>query len=165
MSLDESVRWSFAALGAAFAILWRDLAGVMFAYLLLALLDTFTAVVANGKRKNISPEQGAYGWKKKANNIAIVLVIAVLQQGLPPGFLEQWGYQSIPAAQTVCGVLAIWEALSALRNWAYTNPSAAKLAERFGPGIPEGPVNPPEGLIGLFGKPKWADVDRREGGE
>lgn len=89
----------FASLGPALGVL-----------IFMQVMDFLTAVIANGKAGKLNPEQGYYGWRRKANTIIVVLCIAVLQLWGPENV------QAIPAAQGVCGGFAAIEFISVVRN-------------------------------------------------
>ncbi|GEM_PF-7118001 len=154
---DDTIKAGMYGVGAAIMALWQSVGTALAVYLALAILDAITAAVANGKLRQLNPEAGTYGWRRKINLILLILAVAFLQQGIDPGVLAQFfpQLQSLPLAQTVAGIFSVYEVLSIARNYLYSGGYIPKfLAEALGvKELP--PRDPPEGVIGFLGTPKW----------
>ncbi len=87
--------------------------GALALLVILQLMDLITALIANGKLRQLDPAVGWGGWKRKANAIFIVLALAVLQMIVYEGEAIP---VTIPAAQAVAGGFAVLEFLSIVRN-------------------------------------------------
>ena len=103
-------------LGAVVAVvasfLGMPLVGALAVLMGLMLLDTVTALVA--KRGDWDPEVGWSGWRRKVNEILLVLSIALLQGGVELGV--QLDLERFPTAAAIAGVYAVLELMSIVRN-------------------------------------------------
>jgi phage-related holin len=164
---EDTAKGVLYLMGAAVMALWQSVGTPLVVLFLLMLLDTATAMIANGKLKQLSPEAGAYGWRRKSTSLILVLAVAILQQGVDPGILAGYGLQSLPAAQSIAGIFAVMEGLSVVRNYIYCGgylPESLQTAL----GVPKDLLttkDPPEGLIGFLGQPKWYTMKGADNGD
>jgi phage-related holin len=162
---DEAItKWFWGGAGAVLNALWASVGTSLLVYGALALLDALTAGIANGKLHQFHPEAGTLGWKRKVNLIILILAVAILQQGVEPGILAQFfpHLTHLPAAETIAGIFSAYEILSIARNYLYTGGWMPKiLKDAMGIDEENLPKNPPEGLVGFLGTPKWLPPEKK----
>lgn len=152
---DTLIKAGLSCAGAALAALWASVGTAWLVLFAVMVMDTLTAMIANGRLHQLSPEAGAYGWRRKSITLILVLTLAILQQGVDPGVLAAYGVANLPAAQFLAGLFTVIEAMSVVRNYIYCGGYMPKLlADALG--IKElPPTKPPEGVAGFLGSPRW----------
>lgn len=109
----EGVKVVLVLLAGLVSACLASVTGALAVLVTLQVIDLITALIANGKLRQLDPTVGWSGWKRKSNAILIVLALAVLQMIVYEGEAIP---VTIPAAQAVAGGFAILEFLSIVRN-------------------------------------------------
>lgn len=111
MELSAALRWLGGLIWAAvLSCFGPPYAVVMLALMVLMVLDTALAVLANGQRRNLDPEVGARGSKRKLGTIVFLLAFAVFYETAEYAGLDF--LQGFPAPVLAAALFCGWEMLS-----------------------------------------------------
>lgn len=115
MELSAALRWLGGLVWAALLSCYGPPFAVVFlALMALMAFDTLLAILANGRKRNLDPDAGALGSRRKLGTLIFLLAFAVFYETLE--YSGGWDLARFPGPAFAVSLFCGWELLSIAVN-------------------------------------------------